>query len=133
MPGAKAPPKVQGSYAGAKGDRAKPTPATRDVQRPAPSTREVQKPNKSAGDRGYAKPAPSAKPAARPQKADRSAAPKPMPTNRPAPSGANHGTAMSGAKSGKNDKAASQRGKQSMPQGARSKGGGGGGNKKQKR
>jgi hypothetical protein len=39
---------------------------------------------------------------------------------------------MSGAKSGNKDRAASQRGKQSMPQGARSKGGGGGG-KKQKR
>ena len=133
---------MQGSYAGAKGDRAKPTPATRDVpkpqtrdvQRPAPSTREIPKPNRSAGDRGYAKPVPSAQPAARPQKADRSAAPRPMPTQRPAPSGGNRGTAMSGAKSGKNDKAASQRGKQSLPQGARSKGaGGGGGGKKQKR
>ena len=41
---------------------------------------------------------------------------------------------MSGAKSGKADRAASQRGKQSLPQGARSKGaGGGGGGKKQKR
>jgi len=139
MPKAKAPPKVQGSYAGGKADLARPTPATRDLpkpqtrdaQRPAPSTRDIQKPNKGAGDRGYAKPVPSAQPAARPQKADRAAAPKPMPTQRPAPSGGNRGTAMSGAKSGKNDKAASQRGKQSMPQGARSKGGGG--NKKQKR
>ncbi|MFO7691974.1 MAG: hypothetical protein R6V57_02695, partial [Vicinamibacterales bacterium] len=133
VPKAKAPPKVQGSYAGAKGDRAKPTPATRDlpkpqtrdVQRPAPSTRDIQKPNKGASDRGYAKPAP------RPQTADRSASPKPMPTQRPAPSGGK-GTAMSGAKSGNKDRAASQRGKQSMPQGARSKGAGGGG-KKQKR
>jgi len=53
-----------------------------------------------------------------------------MPATRPA-SGGNQ-TAMSGAKSGKAEKAASQRGKQSMPQGARSKGGGDGG-KKQKR
>ena len=142
VPKAKAPPKVQGSYAGAKGDRAKVTPATRDLPkpqtrdaaRPAPSTRDVQKPNKGAGDRGYAKHAPSAKSAAVPQKADRSAAPKPMPTQRPAPSGGNRGTAMSGAKGGKKDMAASQRGKQSLPQGARSKGaGGGGGQKKQKR
>jgi hypothetical protein len=57
-----------------------------------------------------------------------------MPKQRPAPSGGNRGTAMSGAKSGKKDMAASQRGKQSLPQGARSKGaGGGGGQKKQKR
>jgi len=139
---AKAPPKVQGSYAGAKGDRAKPAPATRDmpkpqtrdVQRPSPVTKDLPKPAKGTGDRGYAKPMPSAKPAARPQTADRSAAPKPMPTSRPAPSGGKGGTAMSGAQGGKKDRAASQRGKQSLPQGARSKGaGGGGGGKKQKR
>ena len=140
VPNAKAPPKVQGSYAGASGDRAKPTPATRempkpqtrDAQRPTPATTNVPKPNKGTSDRGYAKP--SAKPAARPQTADRSAAPKPMPTQRPSSSGGK-GTAMSGAKSGNKDRAASQRGKQSMPQGARSKGGGGGGGggKKQKR
>jgi hypothetical protein len=41
---------------------------------------------------------------------------------------------VSGGKSGKADRAAAQRGKQSLPQGARSKGAGGGGNnKKQKR
>jgi hypothetical protein len=40
---------------------------------------------------------------------------------------------MSGSNSGKSQKAASQRGKQSMPQGARSKGGGGGGGKKKQR
>jgi hypothetical protein len=108
-----------------------PKPQTRDVQRPAPATTNVPKPGKGTGDRGYAKPAPSAKPASRPQTADRSAAPKPMPTQRPAPSGGK-GTAMSVANSGNKDRAASQRGKQSMPQGARSKGGGGGG-KKQKR
>ncbi len=134
VPKAKAPPKVQGSYAGAKGDRAKPTPATRDVQRPTPATRDVPKPAKGTGDRGHAKPMTGVKPATRPQTADRSAAPKPMPAQRPAPSGGRGGTAMSGAKSGKKDMAASQRGKQSLPQGARSKGaGGGGGKKKQKR
>jgi len=38
----KAPPKVQGSYAGAKGDRAKPAaPSTRDLQQPKPQTRDV--------------------------------------------------------------------------------------------
>jgi hypothetical protein len=137
----KAPPKVQGSYAGAKGDRDRPAPATRDVPRPqtsdlarpTPSKTNVPKPTQGAGDRGYAKPVPSAKPSARPQTADRSAAPRPMPTQRPEPSGGNRGTAMSGAKSGKKDMAASQRGKQSLPQGARSKGAGGGGGKKQKR
>jgi hypothetical protein len=40
---------------------------------------------------------------------------------------------MSGAQGGKADRAASQRGKQSLPQGARSKGAGGGGGKQQKR
>jgi hypothetical protein len=153
---ARSPPKVQGSYAGAGKDRVKPAatrdlpkPATRDIQkpqtrdlpkpqtrdaaRPAPNTRDLPKPTHAKGDRGYAKPVPSARPAAVPQKADRSAAPKPMPTQRPAPSGGNRGTAMSGAKGGKKDMAASQRGKQSLPQGARSKGAGGGGQKKQKR
>jgi len=123
---AKAPPKVQGSYAGAKGDRATPT----SVSRPSPATRDVPKakPATAQGDRGYAKP--DTKPTARPEPAQRPAAAKPMPATRPA-SGGNQ-TAMSGAKSGKAEKAASQRGKQSMPQGARSKGGGDGG-RQQKR
>jgi hypothetical protein len=144
----KAPPKVQGSYAGAKGDRAKPAampatrdrpkpqtrdvqqprPQTRDLQQPRPQTRDLPKPAKPQGDRGYAKPA--MKPAAKPQHADR-AAPRPMPTARPAPAG--NRSAMSGANNGKADRAASQRGKQSMPQGARSKGGGQGGGKQQRR
>lgn len=115
----KAPPKVQGSYAGAKGDRAKPAAV--------PATRDLPKQAKPQGDRGYAKP--DMKPAAKPQQVDR-AAPKPMPNTRPAPAG--NRTAVSGAQGGKADRAASQRGKQSLPQGARSKGGGGGG-KKQKR
>jgi hypothetical protein len=125
----KAPPKVQGNYAGAKGDRAKPAtvPASRDLPQPKPQTRDVPKQAKPQGDRGYAKP--DMKPAARPQPADREAK-KPMPSTRPAPAG--NRTAVSGAQGGKADRAASQRGKQSLPQGARSKGGGGGG-KKQKR
>jgi hypothetical protein len=144
----KAPPKVQGSYAGAKPDRVKPTPtgkpatATRDVQKPVaqtrdlpkpkPQTRDVPKPSTAQGDRGYARPMPDKKPAARPQTMERPAASKPMPTTRPAPSGGNRGTAMSGAQGGSRDRAASQRGQQSLPQGARSKGGGGGGKKQQR-
>jgi hypothetical protein len=112
--GGKAPPKVQGSYAGATSDRARPAESGRS----APAT---QKP-KPQGDRGYA--TPTTKPAAKPQQAQRPAA-------KPASSGGNR-TAVSGARSGKQEKAASQRGKQSKPQGARSKGGGSGA-KKQKR
>jgi hypothetical protein len=133
----KAQPKVQGSYAGAKPDRPqtanagkpgsrelpKAKPQTRDVAKPAPATKNVQRPSSGQVDRGYGKSPANAKPASA----------KPMPTSRPAPSGGNRGTAMSGSKSGKSQKAASQRGKQSMPQGARSKGGGGGGGKKKQR
>jgi hypothetical protein len=104
-----------------------PKPQTRDVQQPKPQTRDLPKQAKPQGDRGYAKP--DLKPAARPQQVDRAAA-KPMPTARPAKGG--NRTAVSGGQGGKADRAASQRGKQSLPQGARSKGGGGGG-KKQKR
>jgi len=107
-------------------------PDTRDMQKPA--TRDVpkQKPQQKpipSGDRGYGGNTRDMQPQQRP-----SAQPAPM--NRPTPSGsnkANKGTAMSGAggnRQGAN--AASQRGQQSMPQGARSKGGGGG-NKKQAR
>ena len=125
-------PKVQGTYAGAKYDRPKPADVsrpdkgTRDVQRPAPSTRDVQKPAKVQGDRGYAKP--DARPAQRPQQAER---PAPQPSSRPASPGPDR-TAVSGGRSGQAERAASQRGKQSMPQGARSKGGGGGGGGKKK-
>jgi hypothetical protein len=129
----KTPPKVQGSYAGATPDRVK--PQTRDVPHPTPAKKDLPKPNKAAGDRGYAKPVADKKPAARPQTADRPPPAKPMPATRPASAGGNRGTAMSGAKGGSKDRAASQRGKQSLPQGARSKGagGGGGGKKKQQR
>jgi hypothetical protein len=126
---AKAPPKVQGSYAGAKpATRPQPAPSTRDVQKPSPSTRDVKRPATGQGDRGYSKPAPSAKPAARPQQA-----PSTRDVQRSAPSGGNRGTAVSGGQSGRADRAASQRGKQSMPQGARSKGGGGSGAKTRQR
>ncbi len=131
----KAPPKVQGSYAGARPDRAKPagversatTPATRDVQRSQPATRdvkrppagpaEVQRPPKPVGDRGHASPRPQTRPAVQPAKPVR-------PESRPAPGGSPRPTAVSGAQRGGADRAASQRGRQSMPQGARSKGGG---------
>jgi outer membrane biosynthesis protein TonB len=86
-------------------------PATRDKPKPA------QKPVPS-GDRGYGGGG-----------AQRPAA-KPMPANRPSPSAQprpSKPTAVSGAnRGGGSANAASQRGKQSMPQGARSKGGGGG-------
>jgi hypothetical protein len=53
---------------------------------------------------------------------------KPMPSNRPSPSAQprpSKPTAVSGAnRGGQSAKASSQRGKQSMPQGAHSKGGG---------
>lgn len=142
----KAPPKVQGSYAGARPDRAKPagvdrpapTPATRDTQRPQSSTRdvkrpatgpaEVQRPPKPVGDRGQAAPRPQSRPAAQP-------AQQPRPASRPgAGGGGQRPTAVSGAQQGGKDRAASQRGRQSMPQGARSKGGGSkGGGRKQGR
>jgi hypothetical protein len=149
MPQARPAPKAQGSYGGASGDRAKPTnmgyqgankakpqaaqrPATQNVAKPKPAT--------GQGDRGYAKPA--AKPAARPQTPNvqkPAARPAQAPARAPASAGGGQrpqkSSAMSGAnQSGKADRAASQRGKQSMPQGARSKGGGGGGGgKKAKR
>jgi hypothetical protein len=131
----KAPPKVQGSYAGAKPGNArpasagKPAPASRDV--PKPATRDMPKPSKGTVDRGYDKPVAKPQQVSRPaaQPAQRPAAQRPTPSSRPAPSG-NRGTAVSPNRGGQADRAASQRGKQSMPQGARSKGGGG---KKQKR
>jgi hypothetical protein len=135
-PGAqnKTAPKVQGSYAGK--DKASrpapqgmPKPAAKPAARPSakPAAKPVSKPrNMPSGDRGYgggSAQRPTAKPAA-----------KPMPSNRPSPSAQprpSKPTAMSGANRGGNSaKASSQRGKQSMPQGARSKGGGGGGKKK---
>ncbi len=124
------PPKVQGSYAG-KDKANRPStgsmPGTRDMPKPAqkPATRDKPKPAQKpvpSGDRGYGG-----------GSAQRPAA-KPMPANRPSPSAQprpSKPTAVSGAnRGGGGANAASQRGKQSMPQGARSKGGGGGGKKK---
>lgn len=121
----KTPPKVSGSYAG-KDKANRPStgsmPNTRDMQKPAqkPVKMPQQKPLPS-GDRGYGgtrdmqRPAPSAKPMNRPSPGMQQGGNK-----------SNKGTAMSGANSNRGAaSAASQRGKQSMPQGARSKGGGG--------
>jgi hypothetical protein len=130
-PQARPTPKVQGSYGGASGDRAKPTSSSyQGVNKAKPSTKDVSKPRPASGqgDRGYTKP--DSAPAARPQKMD-----APKPAARPAQSTARSGggqkpsksSAMSGShQSGKADRAASQRGKQSG-------GGGGGGGKKGKR
>jgi hypothetical protein len=100
-------------------------PATRDMPKPS------QKPMPS-GDRGYGAgnaQRPSPKPSAKPAQMNR-----PSPGVQQGGNRANKGTAMSGANSNRGSAgAASQRGKQSMPQGARSKGGGGGGGKKKAR
>jgi hypothetical protein len=120
-------PKVQGSYAGgtasagaasskvasaAPDKKAAAKPAAASAPRPAAATAAKAKPTGST-DRGYSKPAvaasskskpaavPSSKPAAAPERA------------RP--------TAVSGADRGSADKAASQRGKQSMPSGVPAK------------
>ncbi|MEY2853282.1 MAG: hypothetical protein RL030_414 [Pseudomonadota bacterium] len=132
--GGKAPaPKVQGSYAGAKPDRPKPAtqaarPAAkapnRDAARPAAAS--APKINKPDGDRGRAStPRPNASPAAQAQN-------RPKPANQP--QAANHpkpqaqpkknNSAMSRPSgSGASTQAASQRGKQSMPAGAKHGGG----------
>jgi hypothetical protein len=82
-----------------------------------------------SGDRGYGAGSamrPMPKPSAQPSQ-----------MNRPSPGmqqGGKRGTAMSGASGNRGSAgAASQRGKQSMPQGARSKGGGSGSGKKKAR
>ena len=125
----KTAPKVQGSYAGKdKASRPSPQSMSKPTARPAakPISKPVSKPkNMPSGDRGYGAgnaQRPSPKPSA-----------KPAPMSRPSPgmqqggNKARKGTAMSGANSNRGSAgAASQRGKQSMPQGARSKGGGGG-------
>jgi hypothetical protein len=93
-------------------------PATRDLPKPS------QKPLPS-GDRGYGAgnaQRPSPQPSAKPAQMNR-----PSPGMQQGGNKANKGTAMSGANGNRGSAgAASQRGKQSMPQGARSKGGGGG-------
>jgi hypothetical protein len=155
-PGARPSPKVQGSYKGGTtggnkvasnngykgGAKNMAKPASRPAQMPSagrPDSGKMKPKSSGGGDRGYAKPTsrpaqmpkpqPAAKPASRPQQ---------MPANRGSQAGNRSKqpkpSAMSGSGGGgKANKAASQRGKQSMPQGARSKGGGGGGGKKGKR
>jgi hypothetical protein len=124
----KVPPKVSGSYAGkdkAHRPSTAPKPATRDV--PKAASRDMPRPQQKpmpSGDRGHV-----SRDAARP------AASSPS-MNRPAPTvhqgdhKSKKGSAVSGAGVDRaSANAASQRGKQSLPQGARSKGGGGGGKK----
>jgi hypothetical protein len=125
----KVAPKVSGSYAG-KDKANRPStgamPSTRDVPKPQqkPVTRDQPRPQQKpipTGDRGYGsqdfqRPTPSQQPMNRPS-----------PSVQPGGQRSNGGSAMSGAGGSRNSAgAASQRGKQSMPQGARSKGGGGG-------
>jgi hypothetical protein len=110
--------------------------ANRDVRRPAPDmARDTQRPGKGKGDRGYdlqqSRPtAPAARPMERPMEQP-APAQRPEPMKRPAASmeggRGSRGTAMTGAeRSGGGDRAASQRGRASLPQGAHSKGEGGG-------
>ncbi len=137
---------------------AAPTPASRDVQRPQPGAKPAagakDLPGRQPqGDRGYGtqgqRPQPQGdRPS--PQKKDKSPVQQ-QPMTRPASpmnggggggSGGNKGahnggdrsSAVGGANRGGNaDRQASQRGKQSLPQGAKSKGGGGGGNGNKKK
>ncbi len=98
---------------------------TRDVQRPQVNmpnvnTRDLQRQIPRQVDRGYGQSNSRPSPSTRPQQMDR-----PMPSSsqqrfdRQAPSsgGGNRNSALSGARRGGNDNAASQRGRQSMPQG----------------
>ncbi len=112
-PATKPAPKVQGSYAGAR-DKAQPAartaskPTTKPVAKPAPARPATS----GARDRGHATPA--AKPASRPAQQ-----PATRPAQQPATRPAAKPTAVSGAsrQGGGSAKAASQRGKQSMPKG----------------
>jgi hypothetical protein len=137
-----AAPKVQGSYAGGAADRSKAGAAAK-----APSAGKTagggyagaqagKAPNApkaaaSSRDRGYqqadARPTPSSRPqgSSKQQSAQR---PQQTQASRPQGGGSrDNAGALSGSNRGSADRQASQRGKQSMPQGARSKGGGGGG------
>jgi hypothetical protein len=115
----KTPPKVQGSYAGKDMPN---RPSTQNVPKPSakpaakPASKPVSKPqNMPSGDRGYG--GGTQRPAAKPAQVNR-----PSPSAQPRPS---KPTAVSGANGSRGSAgAASQRGKQSMPQGAHSKGGG---------
>jgi hypothetical protein len=96
-------PGVQGSYKGATPERARPPSAT--------------------ADRGYSKQASKSAPSAKSAPAER---PTPKADKSHGSGGASRSkdTAISGSQRGKADTAASKRGRQSMPQGAKSKSGG---------
>jgi hypothetical protein len=147
-------PKVQGSYKGGSSasnrDVTRPsTGATSGTNRGAAGQSTYQG-NKSGGaDRGYQQQAsrqqpskqqasrqqPSKQQASRQQPSKQQAsrpqqqASRPAAAQKPAKQGGSHSTATSGANRGTADRQASNRGKQSMPQGAHSKGGGGKGGK----
>jgi hypothetical protein len=126
----KTPPKVQGSYAGKNqasrpSPQSMPKPSAKPATKPSakPAAKPVSKPKSMpSGDRGYGGGS-GQRPTA-----------KPTPSSRPSPGAqprSSKPTAVSGAnRGGKSAQASSQRGKQSMPQGAKSKGSGGGNKKK---
>jgi hypothetical protein len=132
-------PKVQGSYAGGtsagrpstgqstyQGSAAKKSKEGQSTYQGSAATAGQSSYKGAAskgGDRGYSQQASRPQPSAKPQQQ----ASRPAPSSRPAQKPASRDSAMSGADRGSADRKASQRGKQSMPQGARSKGGGGGG------
>jgi hypothetical protein len=143
-------PKVQGSYAGgtsasrpsagqssyqgsaAKAGQSNYQGSAAKSGKTAPSN--YQGAASKGGDRGYSQPASRSEPASRPQP---SAKPqqqvnRPAPSSKPAQQGGGRSSAMTSSNRGSADRQASQRGKQSMPQGAHSKGGGGGGGKGKK-
>jgi hypothetical protein len=101
-------------------DNARPASGSKDLQKPKPTTRDVQRPpSGGSADRGYGS-APATRDVKKP-----TAKPQTMPASRSPSTGKQGGgrdTAVSGANRGSADRAASQRGKQSMPQGAHSKG-----------
>jgi hypothetical protein len=129
-------PKVQGSYAGG-GSAARPsTGATPTANRSAAGQSSYQGAGGKGGreDRGYGQAASRPQQGATQQQAARpQQQAKPQQQARPAQQAGGRDTAMSGASRGSADRQASQRGKQSMPQGAHSKGGGGGGGNKGKK
>ncbi len=147
-------PKVQGSYKGGSSansrDTARPTTgATPSVNRGSAGQSTYQG-NSAKNDRGYqqqasnkqvSRPQPSQQQVSKPQASKQQVSRPQQQPSRPAPSqkqakqGGSHSTATSGANRGAADRQASNRGKQSMPQGAHSKGsgkGGGGGGKKKR-
>ncbi len=152
-------PKVQGSYKGGSSantrDTARPsTGATPSVDRGSAGQSTYQGNKSAKNDRGYqpqaskqqvSRPQPSQQQVSKPQASKQEVSrpqqqqvSRPAPSKTPAQQGGSHSTAMSGANRGAADRQASNRGKQSMPQGAHSKGsgkggGGGGGGGKKKR